>query len=192
MTEEDYLYAQEFYANRSCTGAPAFSEKVEENVDESDFICSFGNIKSTYLPYHGGLSILVCCLGASTNILNIIVFTYKEMRSNHINLILSGIAVADLLLSLEYIPFTIHMYLLDESTRDPEEMYSLAWGIFVLVHTNFTIMIHTVSVCLTLSLAIWRLIMIKFPNESVRICTLSRCKAVLTACYGMNHFKHLS
>ena len=33
------------------------------------------------------------------------------MRGNPINLILTGIAVADLLNMLEYIPFNIHMYL---------------------------------------------------------------------------------
>lgn len=34
------------------------------------------------------------------------------MRRNPINLILTGIAVADLLMMLEYIPFAAHMYLL--------------------------------------------------------------------------------
>ena len=178
-------YVKEFYENNSCTETPRVSQHIGKDDDGSDFICSFGIIKSTYLPYHGGLSIIVCFFGALTNLMNIIVLTYKEMRTNHINLILTGIAVADLLLSVEYIPFAIHMYLLEESTRDSEEMYSLPWGIFVLFHTNFTIIIHTVSVCLTLSLALWRLCMIQFPTESVRMCTLPRCKAVLTVCYGM-------
>ena len=36
----------------------------------------------------------------------------RDMRRNPINLILTGIAVADLLMMLEYIPFAAHMYLL--------------------------------------------------------------------------------
>ena len=105
-----------------------------------------------------------------------IVLMQKTLRSNPINLILSAIAVADCLLVVEYIPFTIHMYLLDEETRHSEERFSYGWGVFLLFHSNFTIIIHTVSIWLTLSLAFWRLIMIRFPNEAVILCTLYRCK----------------
>lgn len=34
------------------------------------------------------------------------------MRSNPINLLLTGIAVADMMVMVEYIPFALHMYLL--------------------------------------------------------------------------------
>ena len=122
----------------------------------------------------------VCCMGILFNMLNILVLTHKDMRSNPINLILTGIAVADCLVLIEYIPFTIHMYILDDQARDLDEKFSLAWGIFLLFHTNFTIMIHTVSIWLTLSLAFWRLIMIKFSSLAVTMCTLPRCKIVLT------------
>ena len=44
-------------------------------------------------------------------------------------------------------------------------------------------MIHTVSTWLTLSLAIWRFIMIKFPTWPVSLCTGIRCKLVLTCGY---------
>ena len=126
---------------------------------------------------------MVCSMGTVFNILNILVFTHKDMRSNPINLILTGIAVADCLVLIEYIPFTIHMYILDDEAREQDEKFSLAWGIFLLFHTNFTIMIHTVSIWLTLSLAFWRLIMIKFSALAVTMCTLQRCKAVLTLGY---------
>jgi hypothetical protein len=112
------------------------------------------------------------------------VLTHKDMRSKPFNLILTGIAVADCLVSIEYIPFTFHMYLMNDEDRDPEEMFSMAWGIFLLFHTNFTIMIHTVSIWLTLSLAIWRLLMIQFPTIASNLCTLSRCKTVLALGYG--------
>ena len=141
-------------------------------------------LQDGYLPLHGYLALVVCCMGIIFNMLNIMVLTHKDMRSNPINLILTGIAVADCLVMLEYIPFTVHMYLLDDQMREQEEKFSLSWGIFLLFHTNFTIMIHTVSIWLTLSLACWRLIMIKFPTLSVTLCTLPRCKAVLTLGYG--------
>ena len=123
-------------------------------------------------------------MGMVFNIINLQVFMHKDMRSNPINLILSGIAVADCLVLVEYIPFTIHMYIMDDQTREQDEKFSLAWGIFLLFHTNFTIMIHTVSIWLTLSLAFWRLIMIRFSSLAVTMCTLPRCKAVLTLGFG--------
>ena len=49
---------------------------------------------------------------------------------------------------------------------------------------NFSNFIHTVSVFLTLSLAIWRFIMIKFPTQSVELCTVEKCKVVLGLGYG--------
>ena len=62
--------------------------------------------------------------------------------------------------------------------------YSLAWGIFMLFHTSFTVMIHTVSTFLTLTLAIWRFIMIKYPSKAIDLCTLSRCKTLLVLGFG--------
>ena len=53
--------------------------------------------------------------------MNLVVLTHKDMRSNPINLILTGIAAADCLVLMEYIPFTIHMYLMDKMERDQQE-----------------------------------------------------------------------
>ena len=61
---------------------------------------------------------------------------------------------------------------------------SLGWGIFMLFHINFTVMIHTVSIFLTLALAIWRFIMIKFHSLATEICTMSRCKNLLFLAFG--------
>merc|ERR1719150_2050734 len=77
------------------------------------------------------------------------------------------------------------MNLLDTENRSPEEEYSLAWGIFMVFHTNFTVMIHTVATWLTFSLAIWRFIMIKFPSKAATLCTVARCKIVLAFGYGI-------
>merc|ERR1719222_951105 len=49
----------------------------------------------------------------------------------------------------------------------------------MLFHINFTVMIHTVSIFLTLALAIWRFIMIKFHSLATEICTMTRCRNLL-------------
>ena len=85
--------------------------------------------QETWQGLHGYLSIVVCVLGVFFNLLNILVLGHREMRANPINLILFSIAVADILLMLEYIPFTVHMYILDQYTRTREEKVciSLSW-----------------------------------------------------------------
>ena len=56
---------------------------------------------------------LVCILGTLFNVANILVLTHKDMR-NPVNMILTGIAVADCLIMIEYIPFIIHMRRLND------------------------------------------------------------------------------
>jgi cell division protein FtsL len=56
--------------------------------------------------------------------MNILVLTHKDMRTNPINLLLTGIAVADMMVMVEYIPFAIHMYLIQGSYRTLEEKVS--------------------------------------------------------------------
>ena len=43
------------------------------------------------------------------------------MRGNPINLLLTGIAVADMFVMMEYIPFATHMYLLKDTYTSLEE-----------------------------------------------------------------------
>ena len=74
-----------------------------------------------YKTIHGQLAMVVCIFGTLFNLANIVVLTHKDMKQNPINMILTGIAVADCLVMVEYIPFTIHMYLLEDWDRDQEE-----------------------------------------------------------------------
>ena len=186
----------EYYVNNNLSHG--CREIFPNNSVTSESLCTMDNFKVVdivmpiiyffiqefYLPLHGCFALSVCFLGIIFNTLVIIVLMQKTLRSNPINLILSAIAVADCLLLVEYIPFTFHMYLLDEKTRHSEERFSYGWGVFLLFHSNFTITIHTVSIWLTLSLAFWRLIMIRFPSEAITMCTLDRCKIVLILGFG--------
>ena len=81
-------------------------------------------IQASYLPIHGYLSLSVCLLGTVFNMVNMLVLTHKDMRMNPINIILTGIAVADCLVMVEYVPSNIHMYLLDYQLREKEEKVS--------------------------------------------------------------------
>ena len=74
-----------------------------------------------YEPIHGYLAVIVCVMGTVFNMMNILVLTHKDMRTNPINLLLTGIAVADVMVMVEYIPFAVHMYLFQGASRSLEE-----------------------------------------------------------------------
>lgn len=119
-------------------------------------------------------------------------------------LALLGIAVADMLVMIEYIPLTVHLNLWT-SGRSEAEQFSWSWAAFVWFHVNFSNVIHNVSVGLTLSLAVWRFIMIRltsllsasrgtfdyslallsrFHTLAPIYCTMTRCKILLLCAYG--------
>lgn len=102
--------------------------------------------------YHGYFSIIVCLFGTVANILNVTVLTRKEMVSAPINRILTGLALADILVMIEYIPFAYYYHV-----ELPDKLnFPYAGAVFMLFHTHFCQVLHTISICLTLALAIWR------------------------------------
>lgn len=103
------------------------------------------------------VSLAVCLFGTIANLLNAAVLTRKEMSSAPINRILTGLAVADMLVMLEYVPFSCYMYLIFPDTRN----FPYSWALFILFHVHFSQVLHTISICLTLTLAIWRYISIR-------------------------------
>ena len=93
-------------------------------------------ILQAYESIHGYLAVTICVLGIIFNLVNIIVLTHKDLRGNPINLILTAIAVADILLMVEYIPFTVHMYLLDNETRSREDKVQIEpWNVLFILQT---------------------------------------------------------
>lgn len=102
--------------------------------------------------YHGYFSIFVCLCGTVANMLNVAVLTRKDMASAPINRILTGLAVADILVMVEYIPFAYYYHIELPDTLN----FPYAGAVFMLFHTHFCQVLHTISICLTLTLAIWR------------------------------------
>ena len=100
---------------------------------------------------------MVCLFGTIANLINVAVLTRREMATNPINRILTGLAVADVLVMLEYIPFSVYMYLIFPGQRN----FPYSWAVFILFHVHFSQIIHTISICLTLALAVWRYIAIR-------------------------------
>lgn len=139
----------------------------------------FDAFHTSYKEVHGWTSLFVCIFGSIANVLNIAVLTRREMRSPT-NMILTGLAVADLLVMIEYIPYSIHMYLYHRSRRDT---FTYGWTLFVLFHSNFGQVCHTISICLTLTLAVWRYIAVAYPQKSREWCSYTRTVLTITGAY---------
>ncbi|XP_046681022.1 G-protein coupled receptor dmsr-1-like [Homalodisca vitripennis] len=132
-----------------------------------------------YRHAHGYVSLLVCVFGSVANVLNIAVLTRREM-SSPTNTILTGLAVADLLVMLEYIPFACHMYL---PQRPKRERFSYGWALFVLLHAQVSQVCHTISIWLTVTLAVWRYIAVAYPQHNREWCGMQRTIAVIVFGY---------
>lgn len=112
------------------------------------------NLANLYRNAHGYASLLVCLFGTMANLFNIIVLTRKKMASAPFAYILTWLAITDMLLMIEYIPFVGYMYL--GSSRSKIEKFSYEGALYILIHTHLSQVLHTISICLTLTLAFWR------------------------------------
>ena len=129
-----------------------------------------------YQNIHGYVSILVCLFGIIANIMNIVVLTQKNMVSST-NLILTALAIADMLTMLSYVPYALYFYCI--STPDPAKNHPLGWVVYLLFHTNFTITSHTIAMYLTVALAVFRYIVVCHHTHGPRLCNLHRARLTI-------------
>lgn len=102
------------------------------------------SMATTYKQLHGYIALLVCIFGAIANCLIMVVLRRKEMHTP-VNVMLFALAIADLLIMIEYIPFAIHMYVIGHDIHLEDE-YTYASAAFVYFHVHFTQIIHTISI----------------------------------------------
>jgi hypothetical protein len=102
----------------------------------SEDLCGEGlsSVGDAWGVVHGGLALFVCTLGVIANSLTLVVLTRKGMISPT-NRILAGLAFADLLTEIEYMPFALAMKLPATPTSTRK---TYAWALFVLAHSNFS------------------------------------------------------
>ncbi|XP_013182067.1 PREDICTED: sex peptide receptor-like [Papilio xuthus] len=132
-----------------------------------------------YIKVHGYIALIICLLGSAANSVNIAVLSRKEMISST-NSILTALAVADLLVMLDYIPLALHIY-----TTIGSELHrnSYGWAVFVYFHSIFSQTFHTISIWLTITLAIWRYIAIKFPQKNRLLCNKRNTNLAIAVAY---------
>ena len=107
-----------------------------------------------YQRYHGYLASVVCVFGIVANTLNIVVLTRPNMISST-NCILTGLAVSDGLTMAAYLPFALRFYVLYGLDYNPQRNSYAAIN-YMLFFACFSVVVHSVSIWLTVALAIFR------------------------------------
>lgn len=135
-----------------------------------------------YHSIHGYLSLSVCILGCIANVANVVVLTRREIRSPT-NAILTGLAIADFLVMIDYIPYSWFDYILPNMnyTRKTLFSYSSAW--FIMFHSIFAQICHTISIWLTVTLAVWRYIAVAYPHRNRIWCNMRTTLITITSAY---------
>ncbi|XP_050074726.1 G-protein coupled receptor dmsr-1-like [Anopheles maculipalpis] len=135
---------------------------------------------TSYAKAHGIVCLLVCIFGSIANTLNIVVLTRREMRSPT-NAILTGLAIADLLVMLDYMPYAINSIPYLRLSREERLTYGWAW--YIMFHSIFAQICHTISIWLTVTLAIWRYIAVAYPQRNRQWCDMSKTLAAIFSSY---------
>ncbi|XP_076085148.1 G-protein coupled receptor dmsr-1-like isoform X3 [Mytilus galloprovincialis] len=119
----------------------------------------------SYASFHGYISICVCVFGIITNIFNIIVLTRRHM-STPVNIILSWLAVSDIITMMSYVPFSMHFYCMYPDVNKTPDKNSKSWMTYMTFHINLAATTHTVSIWLCVLLAIVRFVHIRSPTKA--------------------------
>ena len=126
--------------------------------------------ENAYRPIHGYISAIICIFGIPCNILNIIVLTRPNLISSPTNLILTSLATSDLLTMCSNLPYIIwfnvvHSVAVSCSVDDQDhglvERDTKFWTTYKMLHVNVSVTSHSISVWLTVFLAVFRYIFIK-------------------------------
>lgn len=157
------------------------THNVSTAVANDDAPSALEQFSRWYSGVHGYLCVAICVFGIVSNILNIVVLTDRRMASSPTNFILTALAISDLLPMLTYLPYAVYFHCVAGVHPDPRNGYPRAWIVFLLFNNSFIITSHTVSVWLTVTLAVFRYIAVCHHAIAKQVCTLRHAR-IAAAC----------
>jgi hypothetical protein len=135
--------------------------------------------QNQYQPIHGYLAPIICVFGVVANILNIVVLTRKNMQTST-NVILTGLAISDGLTMAAYIPYALLLYVIHGTKITPiRDTYQVAQ--FQMGYALFSVVVHSIAIWLTVTLALFRYIFIRFPRLGAQYCNIHKAKIAVVA-----------
>jgi hypothetical protein len=128
-----------------------------------------------YGSVHGPLVVTLCIFGISTNLVNIIVLTRRQMLGPT-NTILTGLSVAQLILLINYLIYTIYV-IMDAECEVRTKTY--IWLAYLLLNVNLNLVFHTVGLVHTTMLAVFRYAAVAFPTRCKKLVSIRGAKIVV-------------
>ncbi|XP_066957837.1 G-protein coupled receptor dmsr-1-like [Macrobrachium rosenbergii] len=145
-------------------------------IEDYNQFCRF-DFLDMYKWWHCRLAVCIGIIGAVANVLTVTTLTRKNM-SNPTNLLLLGLAVADMLVVTEYVPYATSRLLGGQALSQ-----SKGHALYILIHAHLSQVCHTIAIWLTISLAIWRWVAVCRPHVAPTACTMIRAWRVLCSVY---------
>ncbi|KAK0052700.1 G-protein coupled receptor [Biomphalaria pfeifferi] len=134
--------------------------------------------ETEYRPFHAYISLVISVFGIIGNSLNVFILTRKEMISA-MNILLTALAVTEGLKLTLHLTFIVLFFFVYDNALSPLVKVSYAMFYFIVA-----IVFHTASIWLTVSLAIFRYIAIRFPLLAATLCSRYRAKVnVVIVCF---------
>lgn len=131
------------------------SMNSSENVSNAYSDNILFQFASWFTGVHGYVSLVICTFGVCTNIFNITILSRADMRSPT-NVMLTWLAVSDVLTMIPYIPFAIHFYCVFDPMDVSPEKFTRGWTTYMLILVNLAATTHTISIWLGVALAVFR------------------------------------
>ncbi|XP_068245098.1 G-protein coupled receptor dmsr-1-like [Palaemon carinicauda] len=175
--DNDFFRTLFLFENETLPRNDSFDNAVSStSLEAYNQFCRF-DFLDVYKWWHCRLAVCIGLIGAVANILTVTTLTRKNM-STPTNLLLLGLAVADMLVVLEYVPYAASRLLGGQALSR-----SKGHALYILIHAHLSQVAHTIAIWLTISLAIWRWIAVCRPHAAPAACTMIRAWRVLCAVY---------
>ncbi|CAF3318076.1 unnamed protein product [Rotaria sp. Silwood2] len=154
------------------------SESIIDTNDmpiyDNDNKNSLFRYKTLYRTYHGVISSFVCIFGLTCNLFNIIVLTRPLMRSST-NIILTSLAISDLIKMLFVLPAAILFYCLQINERKSEPDFTSHFQVtFYMIQMLVALTLHCISTWLTVLLAGFRYVFLSCRTLTASVSRADR------------------
>jgi len=137
------------------------------------------SIMDLYIRVHGWLSCFICMIGLAFNCLNIIILgrTQIEPMVKKTNFILMTMASSDSILMASYFIFSMYTYIFKTKTERErgDQSGDEFWSILSICHMILSLTFHSISIWLTVYLALFRYVFISKSNQSNKTFLVEKC-----------------
>ncbi|VDN53581.1 unnamed protein product [Dracunculus medinensis] len=127
--------------------------------DISGLMSTITSFSQKYGELHPYIALFLCITGIILNLITVIVLSRRTMLSP-VNILLCSIAICDGIVMMSYLIFVAH-FLIKAASRCESSDYNYHWAVFTLFHAHASVIFHSTSIWLTVSLAQIRVLMIR-------------------------------